>query len=131
MSPISPTRFHLDKKTADVDERGTLRITDAYGIVDQFERVAPVSPSSLQPANLAGKYVSPEIAGEVTVLASGASVTLKFGTKTTLTLEPAYDNAFSNELVTAIFSGDENGKSTRLTISSDRIWNLRLSRINR
>jgi CubicO group peptidase (beta-lactamase class C family) len=131
MSPISPTRFHLDEKTADVDERGTLTITDAYGIVDQFERVAPVSPSSLQPANLVGKYISPEIAGEVTVLASGASVTLKFGTKTTLTLEPAYDNAFSNEQVTAIFSGDENGKSTRLTISSDRIWNLRLSRVNR
>lgn len=52
-------------------------------------------------------------------------------TKITLTLEPNYDNAFSNELVTAIFSGDENGKPARLTISSDRIWNLRLSRINR
>lgn len=129
MSPMSPTRFHLDEKTVDVDERGALKITDAYGIVDQFERVPAVNPSSLHPANLVGKYISPEIAGEVTVLANGASVTLKFGTKTTLNLEPAYDNAFSNELVTATFSADENGKATRLTISSDRIWNLRLSRI--
>jgi CubicO group peptidase (beta-lactamase class C family) len=129
MSPISPTRFHLDEKTAEVDEHGTLKITDAYGIVDQFERVDAVNPTSLKTANLVGKYVSPEIAGEVTVLANNASVTLKFGTKTTLDLEPAYDNAFSDELVTAIFSRDENGKATRLIISSDRIWKLTLTRI--
>jgi hypothetical protein len=130
MSPLSPTRFYTDGKTADVDARGTLTLTDAYGTVDQFERVAPVNSSSLQPANLAGKYRSPEIAGDVTVLANCTSVTLKFGTKTTLNLEPAYDNVFSNEQVTAKFSGNENGKSSVLTISSDRVWNLRLVRIS-
>jgi CubicO group peptidase (beta-lactamase class C family) len=131
MSPISPTRFQMDGKTGEVDERGTLTLTDTYGIVDQFERVAPMNPSSLQPADLAGTYVSPEIAGEVTVLASGTSVTLRFGTKTTLNLEPAYDNAFSDDRVTARFSGNENGKSTVLIIPSDRVWNLHLTRMSR
>jgi len=131
MSPLSPTRFYMDGKTADVDAHGTLTLTDAYGIIDQFERVAPLNPSALQPANLVGKYGSPELAGEVTVQASGQSVTLKYGTKTTLNLEPAYDGVFSNGQVTAQFSDNVNGKSTVLTISSDRVWNLRLARINR
>ena len=41
MRPISPTRFRLDDKMAEFDAHGALTITDAYGTVDQFQRVAP------------------------------------------------------------------------------------------
>ena len=130
MSPISPTRFYVDGKTANIDVRGTITVTDAYGISDEYERVTEITPSPRLLASVAGKYTSPEIDGEVTVLPSGTSISVKFGTKTSLILAPAYDNTFSNDLVTAMFSLDDNGKAVAMTISADRVWNLRLGRID-
>ena len=128
MIPTSPGRFLLDGKKARLDAHGTLTITDGYGPVDQLERVAPANPSALPPARLVGRYASPELAGDVMVSVSGASVILTLGTKTVWTLEPAYDNVFSNQEATAIFAEVGSGGS-RLTISTDRIWRLELSRV--
>jgi CubicO group peptidase (beta-lactamase class C family) len=130
MSPVSPTRFYMDGKTANIDVRGTITVTDAYGIADEYERVTETTPSPSLLASVAGKYTSPEIDGEVTVVPSGTSISVQFGTKTSLILAPAYDNTFSNDLVTAIFSRDDNGKTVAMTISADRVWNLRLGRID-
>jgi CubicO group peptidase (beta-lactamase class C family) len=130
MSPVSPTRFYIDGKTANIDARGRITVTDAYGIADEYERVTATAFSPSQLASVAGKYTSPEIEGEVTVVPNGSSISVQLGTKTALILEPAYDNAFSNDLVTVMFSRDDNGKATAMTISAERVWNLRLGRIN-
>jgi hypothetical protein len=45
-------------------------------------------------------------------------------------LAPAYDDAFSNDSMTVMFSRDENGKVISMTISTERVWKLRLNRIN-
>ena len=130
MNPVSPTRFYMDGKTADIDEPGIMTVSDVYGIVDRYEHVKATALSPSQLASIAGKYTSPEIDGEVTVVPSGTSISVQFGTKTSLILAPAYDNAFSNDLVTVIFSSDGNDKATVMTLSSERVWNLRLVRTN-
>jgi CubicO group peptidase (beta-lactamase class C family) len=130
MSPISATRFRMEDKTADIDARGTITLTDAYGVLDKYARVTETAASSIDLANLTGKYTSPEIDGEVTVVPSGTAISVQLGTKTTLILPPAYDDAFSNDAMTVMFSRDENGKVMSMIISSERVWKLRLNRIN-
>jgi CubicO group peptidase (beta-lactamase class C family) len=129
MSPISATRFRMDDKTADIDARG-ITLTDAYGVVDKYARVTGPAASSVGLASVTGKYSSPEIDGEVAILQSGASISVHLGSKTTMTLAPAYDDAFSNDSMTVVFSRDENGKVISMTISTERVWKLRLNRIN-
>jgi hypothetical protein len=90
MSPVSPTRFYMDEKTVDIAERGIMTVSDVYGIVDRYEHVKAPSPSPSQLASIAGKYTSPEIDGEVTIVPSGSSIPVEFGTKTSLILAPAF-----------------------------------------
>jgi hypothetical protein len=106
-------------------------VSARYGVVDRYEHVKAPAPSPSQLASIAGKYTSPEIDGEVTIVPSGTSISVQFGTKTSLILAPAYDNAFSNDSVTVIFSRDGNGNPTAMTVSTERVWNLRLTRIDR
>jgi hypothetical protein len=83
---------------------------DTYGITDEYERVRATVPSASQLMSIAGKYSSPEIDNrEVTVAPSGNSISVQLGTKMTLILTLSYDNDFSNDLATVIFSRDENG----------------------
>jgi CubicO group peptidase (beta-lactamase class C family) len=130
MSPVSPTRFYMDEKTVDIAERGMMTVSDVYGVVDRYEHVKAPAPSPSQLASIAGKYTSPEIDSEVTIVPSGPSISVQFGTKTSLILAPAYDNAFSNDSLTVIFSRDGNGNPTAMTVSTERVWNLRLARID-
>ena len=130
MSPESPTRFYMDGKTANLDAHGTITFTDSYGIADKYERVTTTTPSPGFLAGVAGKYTSAEIDGEVTVVPMGTSISVQLGTKTTLLLAPVYDGAFSNDLVTVMFSRDDNDKAMVMTISADRVWNLRLGRFD-
>jgi CubicO group peptidase (beta-lactamase class C family) len=129
MSPISATRFAMDGKTAVIDARGAIIVSDAYGIVDEYQQVTLPSPSPGLVANVAGRYTSSEVEGDVTVVPSGASIVVQLGTKTTLMLAPSYDFAFSKNLMTAIFSHDEGGKAMSMTISDDRVWKLDLGRV--
>lgn len=129
MSPISATRYRMDDKTADIDAHG-ITLTDAYGVVDKYERVTGPAASSVALASVAGKYTSPEIDGEVTVVQSGPSISVQLGSKTTLILAPAYEDAFSTDSMTVMFSRDQNGKVISMTISTERVWKLRLSRID-
>src|ERR1700733_4636267 len=128
MSPISPTRYRIGDKTADIDARG-ITLTDAYGVVDKYERVTGPTASSVALASVTGKYTSPEIDGEVTIVQSGPSISVHLGSKTTLILAPAYEDAFSTDSMTVMFSRDQNGKVISMTISTERVWKLRLNRI--
>jgi hypothetical protein len=119
----------MDEKTADIDARGTVTVTDAYGVVDKYQRVTGPAVS-VGLASITGKYTSPEIDGEVTIVQSGPSISVHLGSKTTLILAPAYEDAFSNDSMTVMFSRDQNGKVISVTISTERVWKLRLNRID-
>jgi CubicO group peptidase (beta-lactamase class C family) len=128
--PLSAKKFLMGGRTGEIDPRGTIVLSDAYGASDTYGRVRAGSPSVEQVARFAGRYTSPEIDGEVTVVPEGTSISVRFGTKTTMTLAPSYENTFSNDTTTVVFSGRQAGKAATLTLSTDRVWNLRLLRTN-
>jgi CubicO group peptidase (beta-lactamase class C family) len=129
MIPLSATRYRVDDEAADIDARGMITLSDSHGVIDQYERVTASTPAADQLASVAGKYTSPEIDGEVAVVPTGTSILVQLGSKTTMILAPAYDDAFSDDSMTVMFSRDSGGKVVSMTIATERVWKLRLNRI--
>lgn len=133
MRPQDATHFAMQDKFAVFDSPGTMTVTDAHGNSDRYERVAPFSSTLTILKGLEGKYTSSEIDNssvEVRVGSNPDSILLHFGTKTDLTLAAIYKNAFGGPSLTATFSTDKDGRGTALTISTQRVWNLGLRRVD-
>src|SRR5262249_4932455 len=117
--PLSATRFLTNGNTAEIDAGGTMTLKDTDGLIDRYEHVAAASPTSetLQP--LIGRYASAESASDAVVSLDGTTLVVKLGSNSTLHLKPAYDNAFANEQMTAVFERDAAGKPVAMTLTSD------------
>ena len=125
----SPMRFLT--ATGDelqLDARG-LRHTDAFGTVDDFARAQPASYTDDQLAALAGTYASDEAETVLTAVVENHALVLKRRPDTTITLTPAYANAFTADhgLGTVIFRHDGSGRATELSVVQDRVWNMRFT----
>ncbi|HUE88064.1 MAG TPA: serine hydrolase domain-containing protein [Vicinamibacterales bacterium] len=110
----------------EVDGRGAAKQTDAYGSVDTFERVSPVTPAAAELIALAGVYVSED--AETTLVASveGGTLVLERRPDTVIALTPTYKDAFSSSIGTIVFR--RGGKTLELSIVQDRVWDMRFAR---
>jgi len=114
-----------------------LRVTDAYGSVESYERVAPATPTQLQ--ELVGTYRSDDAETVMTVAMDGGELVLKRRPDAILRLTSAYRDAFdttfagttfgASELGTVIFRRDDAGRVKELSIVQERVWDLRFSKI--
>ena len=125
----SATRFAADNGSVwEIDARGSAKLTDRYGTADTFTKVQPAQPTALELQEFAGTYVSDE--AETTLIASvdNAALVLKRRPDTTMRLTPLYKDAFSGSIGTVIFRRNNAGRVRELSVSQDRVWDLRFTR---
>ena len=111
------------------DGRGGASATDEYGTTVAFERVADAKPSARDLGTYAGTYASDEAETVLHASVENGRLVLKRRPDTSLALEPLYADAFlAPQLGTVIFRRDANGRITALSVSEDRVWDLRFER---
>jgi len=132
LMPDTATRFVLaNGQRWEFDGRGGARVVDALGTVDMFERVAPARPRADELRDLTGTYVSDEAEAVLTVAISGESLVIQRRPDTTLKLTPVYADAFVAPQLGLVAFRRSGGRVTALSVSQDRVWDLRFSRQNR
>jgi CubicO group peptidase (beta-lactamase class C family) len=129
LTPISPMKLvAAGGQTWEVDAHG-LRLTDQYGTIEGFARAMPWHPAAERLQIYAGAYFSDEAETELRAsIDNGALVlTRRPGTKVALT--PIYTDTFSaGNLGTIFFRRDAAGQVNALSVSQDRVWDLRFAR---
>jgi CubicO group peptidase (beta-lactamase class C family) len=127
--PQSPLRFlTAGRQVWEVDAHG-LRHTDEFGLVEEYGRMAPWTPTLQQLESYGGTYLSDEAEAELRAVVDRGRLVLTRRPDTTIALTPIYADAFSaSGLGTVIFRRDNNGRATALSVSQDRVWDLRFQR---
>jgi hypothetical protein len=121
-SPESGRRY-------DFDSRGGLRVSNPNGTVDVFERVERASPTADDLAGCAGTYSSDEAEAVLEVASNGNTLVMKRRPDTILALRPIYSDAFyAPGLGLVRFRRDAAGKVVALSVTVDRVWDLRFNR---
>ena len=107
---------------------GHLTLTDAFGRVDRLVKANPWSPSADELRRYSGVYASVE--AETTVTASVVDDTLVLSQRPdrAIRLTPVYAGVFSSSMGTVVFHHDSGGAPTALSLSQDRVWDLRFER---
>ena len=107
----------------------TAKVTDQFGRVDALERVDPWKPTGEQLKALEGVYVSDEAEATLTVAVDDEGLVIKRRPDTVIKATPTYVDAFSaGSLGLVIFRRDAEGRVNALSVSQDRVWDLRFSR---
>jgi CubicO group peptidase (beta-lactamase class C family) len=124
----SGSRFSASNGRRIEIEGGRLRMVDAFGSVEPYERVAA---ADLQPRSLTdytGTYSSDE--AEVTYGAEieDNALVLRRRPDTTVRLRSVYADGFQGGIGFVRFHRDAGGKVTGFSISQDRVWDLRFAR---
>ena len=110
------------------DSRG-VRVANPNGTIDLFERVEPATPTVADAAGLTGTYVSDEAETVLEVALDGNALVVKRRPDTLLVLRPVYEDAFSAQGLGLVrFRRDAAGKVVALSVTADRVWDMRFTR---
>jgi hypothetical protein len=90
----------------------------------------PARPTIDQLRELAGTYVSDEAETALTVAQSGESLVIRRRPDTTLKLTPVYADAFDVPQLGLVIFHRDGGRVSGLSVSQDRVWDLRFARQN-
>lgn len=111
------------------DEKGGLYVAVDNGTSETYERVDRAAPTAEDLRALVGTYTSDEAEVELKVIADGAELRVKRRPDTTLVLKPVYKDAFSGQGLGLVrFRRDASGQVTGLSVTLDRVWDLRFER---
>jgi CubicO group peptidase (beta-lactamase class C family) len=125
---IGGQRDALRGRTWAFDQHGAVA-TDEYGTTERYERVAAAKPAAHDLEAYVGTYVSDEAETELRADIKDGKLVLKRRPDTTIALTPEYTDAFeAPQLGTVIFRRDSGGRITALSVSQDRVWDLRFQR---
>lgn len=128
LRPTSGTVFTYASSKLEVTSPGHVRVTDAFGADDRFERVERATPTASDLTQLAGTYVSDEAETLFTVVVEGDSLMIKRRPDTTLELAPVFADVFDGPGGLIIFRRDSAGRPIALSVVDDRVWDLRFER---
>jgi len=128
--PVSGTRFESSQAgvVLEFGQAGQVRMEMANGVIETYERVVPAKPDAAHLAGLAGLYDSDEAEVAFLVVAKGEELRLLRRPGSAYQLRPLYADAFASPLGTVRFIRDAGGKVTAMSVSQDRVWDLRLRR---
>jgi hypothetical protein len=108
---------------------GKLRVAGGNGPPENYERVERATPTAGELEALAGVYSSDEAEAVFDLSVDGSRLTLRRRPFTSLTLEPLYAGAFDAPGLGLIrFRRDAAGKVTALSVTTDRVWDMRFPR---
>ena len=130
LMPVSARTYADGDNRFVFDGAGALTVTDQYGTIDRFERVAAVNPASTELRAYAGTYASHDADVEMTARVDGDKLVLWRRPNTTLPLTPLYADAFRAQgLGTVIFRRDASGSVVEFSVVQDRVWNMPFRRL--
>ena len=122
---VAPRTYAVDDNRFVFDGGGSLTVTDQYGTVDQFERVAAANPTAAELRAYAGAYASHDADVEMTARVESDKLVLWRRPATTMALTPVYADAFRTpSLGTVIFRRDASGNVIEFSVVQDRVWNM-------
>lgn len=108
---------------------GRLSVTDGFGRVDAFERVAAWAPTAAELAAFEGQYRSAEAETAFTAAVEGGVLVLRQRPDRAVHLAPLYQGAFTGWIGTVVFRRDAGGRIEGFSINQDRVWDLRVERM--
>jgi hypothetical protein len=107
----------------------SLRVANANGTIEDYVRVERAKPTAQELGELVGTYSSDEAETVLDVVLSGDTLAVKRRPDTTLALRPIYKDAFSAQGLGLVrFRRDAAGAVTALSVTLDRVWDLRFER---
>jgi CubicO group peptidase (beta-lactamase class C family) len=127
--PLSATAFVTPAgQRWELDAQG-LRLTDQYGTVDEYARMAPSHPGPDALQQYVGAYASDEAETELRASIDKGALVLTRRPDTKIALTPVYTDTFNGgSLGAVIFRRDSSGRVNALSVSEDRVWDLRFAR---
>ena len=94
-----------------------------------YEKVEATSPTAAELDAYVGEYTSDEAAATLRVAMQGERLMLQNRPGSWLPLGPTYRDAFISPALGAVrFLRDASGKITEMSVSQDRVWDLRFRR---
>jgi CubicO group peptidase (beta-lactamase class C family) len=116
-------------QTWEFDGHGHARVRADFATDLLYERVTPARPSASDLASYAGVYTSDEAEAVLTAAVEDGHLRLTRRPDTKIELTPAYADAFNaGSLGVVIFRRDGGGRIVELSVSQDRVWDLRFTR---
>ena len=95
-----------------------------------FDKVEAEHPGSGDLAPMAGEYVSDEAETTFNVTLQNDRLVIHRRPDVTIPLTPTYRDAFSSSIGSVRFIRDARGRITEMSVSEDRIWDLRFRRVH-
>jgi len=125
----SPVRFIAKERDVLEPDAQGVRVTDAFGTVEEYARVAASKPTTQDLQVYSGTYESDDAETVLTAAVEGGKLVLKRRPDTTLALTPVYADVFSAPgLGTIIFRRDASARPAEFSVSQERVWDLRFKR---
>jgi CubicO group peptidase (beta-lactamase class C family) len=126
-------RFEAENggRKLDLEAGGRLRVTDRFGGVETFERVPPATPTADALRAFASEYRSDEAETTLTAVVENGGLALKRRPDSLIKLTPVYADAFTGSIGFVRFHRDPAGRVREMSIAQDRVWDLRLRRVER
>ena len=109
-------------------EGNRLKLIDVYGSVEPHERVAAADLKPRPLADYAGEYVSSEAEVTFTAAVENDTLVLKRRPDTMIQLAPVYADGFGGGVGFVRFQRNGSGQVTGLSISQDRVWDIRFAK---
>jgi CubicO group peptidase (beta-lactamase class C family) len=107
----------------------SLRVANANGTTESYERVEPAKPTAQELGELVGTYSSDEAETVLEVGMTTAGPVVKRRPDTTIALRPIYKDAFSGQGLGLVrFRRDTAGTVTALSVTLDRVWDMRFEK---
>ncbi|MBX7186550.1 MAG: beta-lactamase family protein [Vicinamibacteria bacterium] len=132
LRPVSKDAFQAGGARLDLerDAGGSVRgmRVASGGEVIAFDRVQPASPTAAELAPLAGEYTSDEAELTLRVTVEDGRLVIHRRPDTRIVLSPTFADGFAGELGGVLFLRGPKGLVTGMSVSVDRVWDLRFTR---
>ena len=135
LRPIAKDAFEAGGARFDVvrdpkDAVRGLRVT-AGGEVIAFDRTEPANPTVADLAAFVGEYTSDEAELTLRVAVEEGKLVIHRRPDTKIALTPTFADAFTGELGGIRFLRSARGVVTEMSVSQDRVWDLRFQKAGR
>lgn len=134
LRPVENNVFEVadGRVTFEVDRSGNvrrMRLPGAIDPTDYYEKVERAAPTGVELQAYAGEYVSDEAEVVYKLAVEGDSLVLRRRPDTHISLSPTYRDAFTYQGNTLRFMRDAAGNVNELSVSEDRVWDLRFRKV--
>lgn len=134
LTPLAKDRFRVGAGSIrmNVDREASGRVSgmhiDVLGEITRFERVEAAHPTVADLGGYVGEYTSDEAEVTLKVSVDEGRLVIRRRPDTTIPLTPNHADGFAGTIGQVRFFRDKKGAVTEMSISQDRVWDLRFTK---